>query len=115
MGTLPMMSAGRSHCGVPASTAHKKSSAGPRVISRYSSEGGYFVVFKNDNAVKTADFCVSHGTGSPYKLTPRKTTNAALKPAPSGNRNALRRADGQLKICPRPYPAAVTPTHGIST
>src|SRR5580693_7129228 len=102
MGTLPTMSAGRSHCGVPLSTAHKKSSAGPRVISRYNSDGGYFVVFKNESAVKTADFCVLQGTGSPYKLTPRKTKNAALKPAPSANKNALRRAEDQLKICPRP-------------
>src|SRR5271170_1713007 len=114
MGTLPTMRAGRSHGGVLASTAHRKSSAGPRVISRYNSDGGYFVVFKNDSAVKTVDFWVLQGNGSPYKLIPRKTKNAALKPAPSGNRNALRRAEGQLKICPRPYPAAVTPTHGIS-
>ena len=52
------MRAGRSQRGVAASTAHRKSIAGPSVINRNSRDGGYFTVFRNDSTVKTADLCV---------------------------------------------------------
>jgi len=50
-GTLPITSAGRSIRGVSRSTARRNSSAGPSVISRNSSDGGYLVVLRNDSTV----------------------------------------------------------------
>jgi hypothetical protein len=40
-------------------------SAGPRVIRRKSREGGYFVVFRKESALKTAEAWWLQRTGSP--------------------------------------------------
>ena len=39
--------------------------AGPSVISRNESDGGYFVVLRNERAVNAAVGCVTQGDGSP--------------------------------------------------
>jgi len=47
------------------SIIHRISDAGPSVIGRYNSDGGYFVVFRNDSSVRIADACALQRTGSP--------------------------------------------------
>src|SRR5437879_908701 len=42
---------------------------GPIVMSRKSSEGGYFVQLTNEKQVKRKLFWPDHGCGSPYKFT----------------------------------------------
>jgi hypothetical protein len=38
---------------------------GPSVIRRNNSDGGYLQLLRNESAVKAADCCLPHGTGSP--------------------------------------------------
>ena len=59
---------------------------GPSVISRKSSEAGYFVVLRNEKSV------CDHGCGSPYRLNPRSTRNSAIAPSPIVKHARSRRA-----------------------
>src|SRR6185295_10575433 len=87
--------------------------AGPSVMSRYKSEGGYFDVFRNESTVYTGFGCGDQGDGSPYTLSHRTTTKATVRASPSRRQTRRRSSDDCFMIGPNAYPTAMTPTQGI--
>ena len=67
------------------SVTAKNMNEGPKVININNSDGGYFVVFKNDRMEKTLDTCGLQGLGSPYALNVRSIINITVEPMPSHN------------------------------
>jgi hypothetical protein len=64
-GTRPMVCAGRRSVGTPLSNARNSSSAGPRVIIRNNSDGGYLTVLMNDITVNSGVLRTTQCSGSP--------------------------------------------------
>src|SRR3990172_6811438 len=88
--------------------------AGPSVINRNSSDGGYFSQFRNEKKVNKAFFWGVQGRGSPYRLRPRRATNTATMRSARPRNHRRRRGASSLTIGPNAYPAAKTATQGIS-
>src|SRR4029078_2817121 len=66
--------------------------AGPSVINRNNSEGGYLVVLKNESTVNMLFFCRDHFAGSPYTLISRKTRNRTVAALPIASNTHRRQA-----------------------
>src|SRR5690606_5577910 len=71
---------------------------GPRVMSRYNSDGGYFVVLRNDKSAYNGVRCSDQGTGSPYALIRRITTNNTRAPMPRAISRRCRRIAGNASV-----------------
>src|SRR6476659_6591176 len=88
--------------------------AGPIVINRNCSDGGYFVVRRNERTVKMGEVCADHGDGSPYMLAARTITNAIVTKTPVVRRTRRRRTASMRRTGPHEKPRAMTANHGIS-
>src|SRR5437016_3170050 len=84
------------------SSAARTKSAGPSVISKYCSEGGYFSQLINESQENVSLGCGSQGVGSPYQLKIRSTKNAAQSVPPSTNSLFRRRQRSCKKSDPKP-------------
>src|SRR5580692_11879677 len=73
----------------PGVESPRKSIAGPSVIRKNSSDGGYLLVFRNESTVKAADFSVLQRTVSPYTLMARSKKKAAVRPRPKAQKKDL--------------------------
>src|SRR5579862_2333295 len=87
--------------------------AGPRVISRKSSDGGYLLHRRNESTVMP-EIDEDHGRGSPYALIPRTTRKPSVNPSPMRNVHMRCRAGSSIMIRPKQKPAAITPIQGTS-
>ncbi len=61
--------------------------AGPSVIIRKSSDGGYFSQLTNESSVASPVSCGLQPTGSPYAVVIRSTTKPTTTAAPNQRRN----------------------------
>lgn len=80
---MPITRAGRNHLGTPFSNADTSSKAGPSVIYKNKSEGGYLFVLRNDTAVHNGHFCGDPGNGSPYTFKYLSATKPAISAIPA--------------------------------
>src|SRR5262245_7360327 len=77
--------------------------AGPSVIIRYRSDGGYLFVFRNDRAGCGAD----HGTGSPYQFVARRTMKPTVIAMPRSVSLRVRVAGSPVRRGANAYPAPI--------
>src|SRR5262245_11288853 len=107
-----MTTTGLRQSGRRASNQASASSAGPSVIIRKLSDGGYFVVLKNDSTVKSALGCGDQGTGSPYILIARTMKNSTTSVAPIAIVVRRLSRGSRSHTPPKQKTAAMTPIHG---
>src|SRR3954466_4377520 len=88
--------------------------AGPRVIIRYSSDGGYFSQSTKAKMVSSQVAWMVQGVGSPYAFVARSTMNPAMSAAPAPNRNRVLERGSLLNNGASEYPSAMTPGQGTS-
>src|SRR3954468_7461045 len=116
MGTLPIIFIFSENQFVVFSVNARNNIAGPSVMSKYKSEGGYFDTLRNERNVNVLVDCSLHGEGSPYTFDKRRIMNSAIIAVPNSIRNFLRFTGSYVSInfVPRQYPSAITPIHGMS-
>ena len=81
-------------------------------MSRNRSDGGYFVVSKNDSRLRRTDVWIVQPAGSPYPFQARSTRNASVSPTPSRTSVRRRISAGAVSTAPSAYPTAITPIQG---